>query len=208
MEWRVYGGYIVTNAQHPSTETTSDERRVLRAPLRVGIVFTLLVLGLNLGTNLLIGGFDPQIHQLLLRDVSPTSLVVPANPPAFQEMPTPKTEGDVAHMAFEVVLTDFFPQSMYNTLYIFLISLFAANAPFIGDHERRIITWMVGVGGFTFALVFLITALLTPTFGPAGHQIARSWLFPIPALMIAAAFTWTMFAYVAGLFTPSPKGAN
>ncbi|MFV1963610.1 MAG: hypothetical protein ACC658_17515, partial [Acidimicrobiia bacterium] len=61
---------------------------------------------------------------------------------------------------------------------------------------------------FTFALVFLITALLTPTFGAEGHDIARSWLFPIPALMIAGAFTWTIFAYIAGLFAPSPRGAT
>lgn len=197
----------MTERRAPSRGSKPDERRVLRAPLRVGIVFTLLVLGLNLGTNLLIGGFDPQIHQLLLRDVSPESLVAPAVPPKFEEMPAPKNEGDVAHMAFEVVLTDFFPQSLYNTIYIFIVSLFAANARLLGDRERRIITWMVGVGGFTFALVFLITALLTPTFGPAGHQIARTWLFPIPALMVAGAFTWTIFAYIADLFAPTPKGA-
>jgi len=204
----VYDGNIVTQTTHSSDAALTQRHPLLRAPLRVGIVFTLLALGLNLGANLLIGGFDPQIHQLLLRDVSPESLVVPANPPAFQEMPQPQNNADVAHMAFEVVLTDFFPQSLYNTVYIFLISLFAANAPFIGDHEKRLITWMVGIGGFTFALVFLTTALLTPTFGPAGHQIARTWLFPIPALMIAAAFTWTIFAYIAGLFAPKPKSAS
>jgi len=198
----------VVQTAPPSTETHPDHRPYLRAPLRVGIIFTLLVLGLNLGTNLLIGGFDPQIHQLLLRDVSPESLVQPAVPPEFSEMPPPQNEGDVAHMAFEVVLTDFFPQSLYNTVYVFIVSLFAANAPLIADRERRIITWMVSVGGFTFALVFLITALLTPTFGPAGHDIARTWLFPIPALMVAGAFTWTIFAYIGGLFAPKPKGAT
>ncbi|GMR02415.1 MAG: hypothetical protein BMS9Abin20_0750 [Acidimicrobiia bacterium] len=206
--WKAYDGDTVAETASSRNETLPEGRRYLRAPLRVGIIFTLLVLGLNLGTNLLIGGFDPQIHQLLLRDVSPESLVQPAVPPKFEEMPPPQNAGDVAHMAFEVVLTDFFPQSLYNTVYIFLVSLFAANAPLIGDRERRIITWMVGVGGFTFALVFLITALLTPTFGPAGHDIARTWLFPIPALMIAAAFTWTIFAYIGGLFAPRPKGAT
>ncbi|NOY55929.1 MAG: hypothetical protein GXP34_08075 [Actinobacteria bacterium] len=191
-----------------SSETTMQSQRLLRAPLRVGIVFTLLVLGLNLGANLMIGGFEPQIHELFLRGVSSQALVPPTNEPQFAEMPPPKTDADVAHMAFEVVLTDFFPQSLYNTVYVFLISLFAANAPLIGDHERRVITWMVGVGGLTFATVFLVTALLTPTFGPAGHQIARTWLFPIPALMIAGAFTWTIFAHIAGLFAPSPKTAG
>lgn len=198
----------MVQSTHPSVESLSKGRSFLRAPLRVGILFTLLTLGLNLGANLLIGGFDPQIHQLLLRDVSPESLVVPTNPPAFEEMPQPQNKDDVAHMAFEVVLTDFFPQSLYNTVYIFVISLFAANAPLLGDRERRTITWMVGVGGFTFALVFLATALLTPTFGPGGHDIARTWLFPIPALMIAAAFTWTIFAYIAALFAPRQKDAT
>ncbi len=194
----------------PIPEPTGAERSRpgFRAPLRVGIVFTLLTLGLNLGANLLIGGFDPQIHQLLLRNVTPEAVVAPDEPPEFAEMPPPQDEADVAHMAFEVVLTDFFPQSMYNTIYVFLVSLFAANAPLIREHERRLITWMVGLGGFTFALVFLITALITPTFGPEGHDIARTWLFPIPALLIAGAFTWTIFAYIAGLFAPQPEGAT
>ncbi len=187
-------------------EKPSSQRPALRAPLRVGIVFTLLILGLNLGTNLLIGGFDPQIHQLLLRDVSPEALVSNEPPPAFAEMPPPQNEADVAHMAFEVVLTDFFPQSLYNTIYVFLISLFAVNTPLIANREQRIITWMVGLGGFTFALVFLITALLTPIYGPEGHDIARTWLFPIPALMIAIAFTWTIFAHIAGLLVPTREG--
>ncbi|VAW09093.1 hypothetical protein MNBD_ACTINO02-1429 [hydrothermal vent metagenome] len=186
-----------------SAENLLPPKPAFRSPLRIGIVFTLLILGLNLGTNLLIGGFDPQIHQLLLRDVSPEALVTNGPPPAFAEMPPPKDKADVAHMAFEVVLTDFFPQSLYNTVYVFLISLFAANTPMIANRELRIITWMVGLGGFTFALVFLITALLTPTFGPAGHAIARTWLFPIPALMIAIAFTWTIFAHIAALFIPA-----
>jgi len=206
--WALVRGIVNTEGEHSGVATATQPRQPLRAPLRVGIVFTLLVLGLNLGANLMIGGFDPQIHQLFLKGVSPQALVPPANPPQFNEMPPPESEADVAHMAFEVVLTDFFPQSLYNTVYIFLISLLAANAPLIGDRERRIITWMVGVGGFTFALVFLITALLTPTFGPAGHQIARTWLFPIPALMVAGAFTWTIFAHIGGLFAPSAEAAN
>ncbi len=205
---KVYHSVTVLHTTPTDTTFPNDGRAVLHAPLRVGIVFTLLVLGLNLGANLLIGGFDPQIHQLLLKGVTAQAFVAPDEPAAFAEMPPPQTEADVAHMAFEVALTDFFPQSLYNTIYVFLISLFAANAPIIGDRERRTITWMAGVGGFTFALVFLITALLTPNFGPEGHDIARTWLFPIPALMIAAAFTWTTFAYVAGLFAPSPKSVT
>ncbi len=205
--WKEYDGEIVAQTTHPGVATLPQSQSLLRAPLRAGIIFTLLVLGLNLGANLLIGGFDPQIHQLLLKGVSARAFVVPDEPPEFAEMPPPQDEADVAHMAFEVALTDFFPQSLYNTIYVFLISLFAANAPFIGHHERRLITWMVGVGGFTFAVVFLITALLTPAFGPEGHDIARTWLFPIPALMIAVAFAWTIFAYIAGLFAPKPKGA-
>ncbi len=185
--------------------TLSEQRRTLRAPLRVGIVFTLLILGLNLGANLLIGGFDPQIHQLLLRGVTPESIVAPDEPPEFAEMPPPQNEADVAHMAFEVVLTDFFPQSIYNAAYVFFISLFAANAALLGPREERLITWLISLGGFAFALTFLITGLITPSFGPEGHDIARTWLFPIPALMIAGAFTWTIFAYIAGLFTPRPE---
>ncbi len=208
VDWKAYDGATVPQHTLSEPKSVDDHQRVLHAPLRVGIVFTILILGLNLGANLLIGGFDPQIHQLFLRGVSAQALVAPAEPPAFSEMAPPQNEADVAHMAFEVALTDFFPQSLYNTIYVFLIALFAANAPFIGDHERSVITWMAGVGGFTFALVFLITALLTPTFGAAGHDIARTWLFPIPALMIAGAFTWTTFAYVADLFVPRPKGAT
>jgi hypothetical protein len=181
--------------------------RYLRPPLRIGVIFTLLVLGLNLGANLLIGGFDPQIHQLLLRGVTPESIVAPDEPAEFAEMPPPQNEADVAHMAFEVVLTDFFPQSIYNTVYVFLISLFVANAPLLVERERRLITWLAGLGGFTFASVFLITALLTPAYGPESHQLARAWLFPIPALMLAGSFTWTLFAFIGGLFAPRPERA-
>lgn len=179
----------------------------LRLPLRVGVVFILLTLGLNLGANLLIGGFDPQIHQLLLRGVTPEAVVAPDEPEAFAEMPPPGSEADVAHMAFEVVLADFFPQSLYNTVYIFVISLFAANARLLAESERRMITWLAGLGGFVFAVVFLVTGLLTPAYGPESHDLARTWLFPIPALMLAAAFTWTLFAWIAGLFAPHQERA-
>lgn len=189
-----------------TTPSAAVVERSLRAPLRVGIFFTLLVLGIQLGANLLIGGFDPQLHRLLLRGTVPAAVVAPDEqgfPPP--EMPPPKNPQDVAHMAFEVVLDDFFPQGLYNTVYVFLISLAAANAPLLGRREQSMITWLVGLGGVAFTLSFLLTGLLTMRMGPIAHDFARSWLFPIPALMLAAAFTWTFFGYLGGLILPRSR---
>lgn len=106
------------------------------------------------------------------------------------------TREQMLDLVKETLIIDMFPQSLYIAVYVFLISLFAANAPGAQMYHKKLITWMTGVAGVIFAFGFLVSTAALPLAGMEGHMAAIKKIFPIPALTVATGFGWTLLFYV------------